>query len=357
MSLDAVWYGSTAGARVLRALLTPLAWLFGAAVRMRAWLYDAGLLRITTVPVPVVSVGNLTVGGTGKTPVTSWRAGRLRARGARPAIVLRGYGGDETHVHGLLEPDVPVVANADRVRGAKTALAGGANVVLLDDAFQHRRIARDHDLVLLSADRGPSRPRLLPAGPAREPWTAMRRATLAIVTRRAATDAEVDALCEHAAAFLPGGMSGVIVVRLEPAGLRRMVGYESAPLLALDGARVLAVSAIGDPASFESQLRRAGAQVEHMIFPDHHQFDIDDVSRLARRGAAADRIVCTLKDAVKLGPLWPRAAPPVWYLSQRVVAERGGPALDAMLDTVIAAIRVRESSTSLTGSDRHSVLP
>ncbi|HET6681384.1 MAG TPA: tetraacyldisaccharide 4'-kinase, partial [Gemmatimonadaceae bacterium] len=316
MTIDAVWYGSTPTSRVLRGLLTPLSWMFGAIVRVRAWLYDAGLLRATAVSIPIVSIGNLTVGGTGKTPVASWLAGRLRARGARPAIVLRGYGDDETIVHGSLEPEVPVVANADRVRGVDEAMARGANVVLLDDAFQHRRVARDHDLVLLSADRGRAHPRLLPAGPAREPWTALRRATLAIVTRRAAGDADVEALCESAAAFLPGGMSGVVVVRLEPAGLCSMLGDESVPLQALDGARVLAVSAIGDPAAFESQLRAAGARVEHAIFPDHHRFDGDDVSRLVQRAAAADRIVCTLKDAVKLGPLWPRAAPPVWYLSQ-----------------------------------------
>ncbi|HET6680463.1 MAG TPA: hypothetical protein VFG84_04635, partial [Gemmatimonadaceae bacterium] len=85
--------------------------------------------------------------------------------------------------------------------------------------------------------------------------------------------------------------------------------------------------------------------------------DGDDVSRLVQRAAAADRIVCTLKDAVKLGPLWPRAAPPVWYLSQLVVAERGGSAVDAILDSVIAAIRAREASTSLTGPGRHPVSP
>ena len=125
--------------------LTPLSWIFSTAVAVKNVLYDIGLLRARKLALPAVSVGNLSVGGTGKTPVSAWVAAELARRGARPAIVLRGYGDDEVLVHRALNPGVPVIVDADRVRGAATAKAQGATVVVLDDAFQHRRAARDAD--------------------------------------------------------------------------------------------------------------------------------------------------------------------------------------------------------------------
>src|SRR6185312_3859607 len=186
--VDRVWYGRDAVATATRTALLPFERLFGGIVGARDILYDAGWLPALETPIPAVSVGNLTVGGTGKTPISAWLAQGLAARGARPAIVLRGVGGDEPLVHRALNPTIPVVVGADRVAAVREAAAAGADIAVLDDAFQHRRVQRAADLVLISADRWTDDVRLLPAGPWREPLRAIRRATLVIVTRKAADD-------------------------------------------------------------------------------------------------------------------------------------------------------------------------
>jgi tetraacyldisaccharide 4'-kinase len=235
----------------------------------------------------------------------------------------------------VLNPDVPVVTAADRVAGALAAREQGADVAVLDDAFQHRRARREVDLVLVSADRWDGRARLLPAGPWREPLDALRRATLLVVTRKAAAaDAAAAAVADLARAA-PGVPAAI--VHLAPGALRAVHGGAELPLAALAGARVLAVSAVGDPRAYAAQLRDAGARVEAESFPDHYPFAARDVDRLVERAARADRVVCTLKDAVKLGPLWPRAATPLWYVSQRVSVERGAPEVGRALDAVLAA--------------------
>ena len=155
-------------ARVARELLRPASWLYGSVVAARNAGYDHGWLRSHALAIPAVSVGNLTVGGTGKTPVSAYVAARLAERGMKPAIVMRGYGSDETLVHARLNPAIPVFVSADRVRGALAAKEAGCNVAVLDDAYQHRRARRDADIVLLSAElAGPVR--ALPAGAWREP--------------------------------------------------------------------------------------------------------------------------------------------------------------------------------------------
>ena len=138
------------GARAVRSALLPASWVFGAIVARRNARFDAATLRRAALP--SLSVGNLTVGGTGKTPVAAWCVEQLRARGARPAIVMRGVGDDEWRVHGLLNPGTPVIVSADRSDGVFTARARGADCVVLDDAFQHRQAARVADVVLVRSD-------------------------------------------------------------------------------------------------------------------------------------------------------------------------------------------------------------
>lgn len=303
--------------------LTPLSWLFRGIVALRNALYDLGVFRAQRLALPSVSVGNLSVGGTGKTPVAAWVASELLALGAKPAIVMRGYGADEPLVHQRLNPDVPVITNADRVAGAREAQVKGATVVVLDDAFQHRRAARDVDLVLISAEQAGSE-RLLPAGPLREGRGALRRATAVIVTRKSATLAEAEAVAAEWTGFAgapPVAIAALSLGELQPA--HRGEG-SALPLSVLRNARVLAISAIGNPVAFERQLQTLGAEVTSAAFPDHHPFSAQDAARLAADAASLDRAVCTLKDAVKLAPLWPRGAPQLWYLSQAVEVERGG---------------------------------
>jgi tetraacyldisaccharide 4'-kinase len=289
------------------------------------------------------------VGGTGKTPIAAWFAQRLREAGATPAIVLRGYGDDEPKVHTLLNPGVDVVADPERARGVETAAARGADVAVLDDAFQHRRLVRDADVVLVSAERGLRPARLLPAGPYREPPAALRRAAVVIVTRKSASPERAAVVANEVvdvARNVP-----VAIVALVPAALRPAAGADGVdvPVSALENERVLAIAAIGEPESFVRQLSMAGARVDAALFPDHHPFARHEVESLARRAESVDRVVCTLKDAVKLGLLWPPFGPPLWYVSQRVDVERGAEVLDALIARLLAA---RSHHTETTGLGR-----
>ncbi|HEY7879013.1 MAG TPA: tetraacyldisaccharide 4'-kinase [Gemmatimonadaceae bacterium] len=332
-----MWYGGDALAGMVRAALSPVALLYGGGVALRGALYDAGLLRASDLAVPAVSVGNLTVGGTGKTPAAAWFAAQLAARGARPAIVLRGYGTDEPLVHGELNPGIPVIVSADRVAGVARAAAGGADVAVLDDAFQHRRARRDVDVVVVSADRwvaGAPR-RLLPAGPWREPLSALRRGTLALVTRRAVSRDVADTVAVELVRRAPH--VPVAVAALALGELRRVDGNERQPLAALRGARVFVVAGIGDPRGLGAQLQAAGATVIMRAFGDHHDFTARDVATVVSEAARVVWIVCTLKDAVKLRPQWTRALPPLWYVSQQFVVESGEPAVQAVLGSLLDA--------------------
>ncbi|HEX2189501.1 MAG TPA: tetraacyldisaccharide 4'-kinase, partial [Longimicrobiaceae bacterium] len=182
------WWAGEAGVAgsALDAALAPAELLFRGGVAARNLAYDRGWLRAERAPVPVVSVGNLGVGGAGKTPVAAWIAARLLARGLRPAVALRGYGDDEVQVHRELNPEVPVFAAARRVDAAREAAAAGRDVVVLDDGFQHRALARDLDVVLVSAEGWTPGRRLLPRGPWREGAAGLRRAGVLVATRKSA---------------------------------------------------------------------------------------------------------------------------------------------------------------------------
>lgn len=328
--IERVWSGDSAADRVARVVLAPLEGLYRSALAVRRELYDRGIFRIQSSPVPVISVGNLTVGGTGKTPVSAWLAERLTLQGRSPAMVLRGYGDDEPKVHARLNPHVPVIVARDRREGIAEAASGGADVVILDDAFQHRRAARDLDLVLVSADAWTGRQRVLPAGPFREPLSELRRASAILVTRKAATAeqvAEVVRAVRAAAVDKP-----VITLRLLPSAL---VLHEQAATTqqanALGGRRVLAIAGIADTAAFFGQLELLGATVTPRPYPDHHAFTQADVAQLVNASAGFDYVVCTLKDAVKLGRMWPASGAALWYVSLSVEVESGEAALDELL--------------------------
>lgn len=332
-----IWTSTTPGARLARAAFLPVAYAFRAVTTIRNALYDARIFPEIQLGVPTVSVGNLSVGGTGKTPLCAWLVHELRRRGATPAILLRGYGEDEPLVHELLSPGVRVLAHPDRVTSAAAAVRGGADVLVLDDAFQHRRAARDVDIVLVSADAGLSPRWPLPAGPWREPIRALRRATIVLVTRKAASDQQVEHVVNavsHKAHGVPVG-----VVRFEASDIRAWSSAGRHPISTLAGQRVLVVSAIGDPAAFELQVAAAGPDIEAVRFPDHHPYSDADVAALAERAKGAAIVLCTLKDAVKLGPRWPPDAVSLWYVSQRVTLERGA---DSMTDLVEELLARRE---------------
>jgi tetraacyldisaccharide 4'-kinase len=252
---------------------------------------------------------------------------------------LRGYGDDEPLVHRSLNRSIPVIVGADRLAAVERAATDGADVAVLDDGFQHRGIARDVDIVLVSADQWKGgETRLLPAGPWREPLHAIRRATLVVVTCKASCDDAVDRVHDRLATV--ASMVPRVSVRIVPLDLVNTIDRsETRPLSSLAGVRVGVVVSIGDPAAFVTQVSALGprfnAKVDARLFPDHHAFTDREVAEVARDLKHVDMVLCTLKDAVKLGARWPRLGPPLWYVSQDVQVERGVGGLDSVLDGVV----------------------
>ena len=328
--IEAIWTGDSTTDRVARTALAPLEGLYRGAAAVRGWMYDSGILKARSAPIGIVSVGNLTVGGTGKTPVSAWIAARLAEQGRRPTIVLRGYGGDEPLVHSRINPGVPVIIAADRSVGIRDAVSAGADVAILDDAFQHRKAARDLDIVLVSADDWTGRTRLLPAGPFREPMSALARASAVFITRKAATDEQVASVRRAVAEEAPG--IPLAVVRFDLSELRRETApHGSMPAGMIAGKRTLAIAAVGNPAAFFRQLHALGAIVQPMPYPDHHAFTANDIAEMSRKSVGSDYVVCTLKDAVKLGPVWPASNTPLWYVSLAIIVESGKAEIDSLL--------------------------
>jgi tetraacyldisaccharide 4'-kinase len=307
----------------LSLLSLPLEALYRSVVALRHAAYRAGVVRALRAPIPVVSVGNLVVGGTGKTPVTAWLAQRLQEMGARPAVLLRGYGDDEVRLHRRWNPETPVIAGRDRARAAAEAAARGATVALLDDGLQHRRLARDLEVILIAAEQ-PFPGRLLPRGPYREGSGALGRADLVAVTRRTAADAQVEETLRRVALAAPERPTAVL--RLAPRG---WTGLGGEPAKAPTGP-VLAVASVAEPELFRRLVERCGVgPVELLAFPDHHAFDVSDAARIQRM-AQGRTVVATEKDAVKLEAL-AQLLPDVRVLALGVLPERGAGALDDAL--------------------------
>ena len=357
---ERVWFGDDALARFARATLIPTEVVYRAVVGVRDALYDAGVLTTHEPALPTVSVGNLTVGGTGKTPIAGWIASELIDRGERPAIVLRGYGEDEPLVHARLNPTIPVIVSADRVSGIVNARVAGATVAVLDDAFQHRQVSRAVDLVLVSADRWSLSTRLLPAGPFREPLTALRRASMVLVTRKAASDADVNAVNETLASIAPRIPRSTVSLMPEELRSASITGEAELrrPITDLTGRDVRVITAIGDPSAFVRQLEASGARVIAATYADHHHFEAEEIKRFVRSIPADGLAICTLKDAVKLAPRWPREAPALWYVSQRVSVERGVGGVEHILDELTQRLgRERSRARGDSRCDRPDFIP
>ena len=334
-----VW-GNTVAARVARLPLIPFSLLYDATMQLRAGAYRRGWHAIDRFPLPTVAVGNLSVGGTGKTPLAAWIAEYCVVRGRKPGILLRGYGGDESLVHERLVPGAIVVADPDRATGARRAAAAGAQVLVLDDAFQLLRVARDLNIVVISAESAEAPAWTLPAGPWREGRHALARADWVVVTRkRAGRDAAARVVDELSAGRLARPMS---VARL---ALDRFDGLRSGtrhPPAVVQGCRVTAAAGIADPHSFATQLRALGATVQLLAYQDHHPYSPDDIERLVRASGEAEYLVVTEKDAVKLRGRWPDEAPEPLVAALTVQWERNGRQLEQALDAALQLPRVPE---------------
>jgi tetraacyldisaccharide 4'-kinase len=332
------------GAAGARGLLRLAEVPYSLAVRGRNRSYDHGSASIERVSVPVVCVGNLTLGGTGKTPMVKWIARWLIERGVRVAIVSRGYGAaagrqnDEALELAQSLPNVPQVQNPDRVAGARRAIDEfGSQLILLDDGFQHRRLARDLDIVLLDATEPFGFDHVFPRGTLREPIAGLRRAGVVCLSRsnlleepgRLAIRQRVAELAPHAAwceaAHAPHGLLNS--------------GGQSQPLAALSGRRVAAFCGIGNPAAFRISLQTAGCSiVSWREFADHHRYTDADRAELTRAAAECDAefLVCTHKDLVKL-PNDELGGLPLWALTVEMQILVGAEHLDAALAKIAAA--------------------
>ena len=306
-----------------RPLLLPLNPLYRGAVALRTAAYRRGWFSTERLEVPVISVGNLTFGGTGKTPTVIALVRDLIALGRRPAILTRGYKrrddrqivvvgpelrhtadavGDEPLEMARRLPGVPVIVDADRVRGGREAIRRGADVVLLDDGFQHLRLERDLDLVVVDAGDPWGGGRLPPMGRLREPVDALGRADAVLVTKVPSEwrslVAEIEKDISAANPDLP-----VLVARVEPNRVL-VPGDGWCDAGCLTDTRVFAVAGIGRPQGFSDTLVEAGAQViGHEWLPDHHDYTAEDLARVVAAAKNLDAVLVTTgKDAVKLPP-------------------------------------------------------
>jgi tetraacyldisaccharide 4'-kinase len=342
MSLDArlqsVWYGPA-----WRGLpLWPLALLYRLVLALRALAYRSGLLRVEHVGVPVIVVGNLTVGGTGKTPVAAWLARQLEARGRRVGLVLRGYGGSHRGAPRVVTPaDDPrvtgdealvharrgvhtVVIGADRVAAARLAAEHGAEVVVCDDGLQHVRLARDFEIAVVDGARGLGNRWLLPAGPLREPARELQSVHAVVVTERGAEG--------HADFSVRSPM--LVRAQFDLGDAVNLLTNERRPLAGFAQASNLhAIAGIGHPEAFFRGLEERGLVVKSHALADHAPLDARALP------FPADAIVLmTEKDAVKCLQI---ARPDWWWVELVVSIGRGQAA--ALLTSVL-------ERTGLTGA-------
>jgi tetraacyldisaccharide 4'-kinase len=281
---------------------------YGTVVLVRNRLFDAGWKHQHRAAVPVVSVGNLTLGGTGKTPCVEYLARFYRDRGVQVAILSRGYGGsggpnDEALVLEENLPDVPHLQGADRVALADMAVEElEAELLILDDGFQHRRLARDLDVVLLDATGPFGHGRLFPRGLLREPPSSLRRAGAVLISRcDQVAESAVNELTNRVRALAPG--RPVVPTTHAPVAWMQH-DQADRPVEAMRGRPAAAFCGIGNPDAFQRTLNEVGIDpIATRAFPDHHAYtraDVDDLRDWARQQPADAALVTTQKDLVKL---------------------------------------------------------
>ena len=345
--IGSYWYpeGPLAPTHPFLITMMPFSFAYGAIVALRNQLYDRGILKQVKLPCPVISIGNITTGGTGKTPMTVLTANGLKARGFCPAVLSRGYGGrlttsgnvvsdgasillgpeaagDEPVLIAAAAPGIPVLTGPDRCVSGKLAIEKfGANVLVLDDAFQHRRLFRDINIVLLDEAKPFGNGRLLPAGPLRELPAALNRADVIVKTgiSRGEKDWKKHALPDGIPVFraryqpfeiiqgknksfsiinsFAGGSGGGVTSQIQ--------GSDNQPLPPgmLRDKKIYAFTGIAAPEKFRATLEELGAKIiKFLAFPDHYFYKNADVRAIAEEAKAmnAEMVITTEKDGVKL---------------------------------------------------------
>jgi tetraacyldisaccharide 4'-kinase len=357
--LTRLWYREAVGLSPLQ----PLSWLYGLVTGIRRHAYAHGWLRSASAGKPVIVVGNLTVGGTGKTPLVAWLAEQLSASGLKVGIVSRGYGrakrapevvhvesdwrdvGDEPLLLRQLTGCDTVVAQ-DRLAGARKLVDLGADVVIADDGLQHLRLVRDCEIVVVDGARGFGNGRLLPAGPLRESASRLRNADI-VVINGAPEHVSLARADRLQSARLEGGagglMAGALQMSLFGGEAHRVDGLAGPQLLEhLRGKRVHAIAGIGNPQRFFRDLRAWGIDVIEHPFPDHHPF------------AAAELmfdddlpVLMTQKDAVRCRSF---AHARLWYVP--VTAKFADSQARELLREVVQALAPSSHATHPTGGNK-----
>lgn len=320
--------------RPVKLLLLIISYAYGFFVRWNHFFYNVNLLKSYKAAVTVISVGNITLGGTGKTPFVIMLAGRLAQNGKKIAVLIRGYGEDEWK---LLEDKLKTIGAKvfvarDRVKAARQASESGARTVILDDGFQHRRLKRDLDIVLLDSGNPFGNRRLFPRGILREPPLNLKRADIIVLTKADWKEADARATERKVRKILPG--TPLIKAFHKPVELVELWKGGKEALSAIDKKRICIFSAICDSGYFRRTVEKTGAVVElEFIFPDHYLYKTMDLARISRKCKArnVDTVIVTEKDAVKLKGLIPRAHPGIFALSIELEIIEGEEKLDAEL--------------------------
>jgi tetraacyldisaccharide 4'-kinase len=361
-----------AGARLLRAGLRIASQGYSAAMRLRNLAYDRKWLDVQRADVPVISLGNITTGGTGKTPMAAWLANWLLAENHRPGLLSRGYrslapspddaraptpmsnresagsatpGNDEKLVLDRLCPGVPHLQQRDRVASARRLTSEfGCDVLILDDGFQHRRLHRDLDLVLIDALQPFGYEHVLPRGLLREPIAGLRRANLIVITR---ADQCPDSHRELLKKTLTAARDSAECVEIAFTP-QRLVGLDGQiqRLEDLSAQRALAFCGIGNPHGFRKTLTTLSIPNEFQAYPDHYHYRSEDFDKLASvaRSCSAEIALTTLKDLVKIPPhLW--KGPPLFAVEIGVEFLSGQNLLTERLRQVIPSITIPDRVT------------
>jgi len=305
---------------LMRLLCGFLSILYSAAIVFRKTIYRLGLMPTHHLEARVISVGNISLGGTGKTPLVQLLAGELEKRDRRVAVLTRGYGrsgagprvlwagrghwrdvGDEPLMLSRRLPKIPIVVGADRLATGQLALGKyQSQCLILDDGLQHLRLARDVDIIVIDATMPFGNGKIFPAGTLREDIKGLKRADLFFLTRVDQAECP-DHLIDVLKKINP--LAGVVQSAYRPFDLRDVRSSEIMELGALKRAPVLALSGIGNPRSFESLLERLGADLAaKMRFPDHHPYDRSDMVQIGQHASeiGCEYIITTEKDAVRL---------------------------------------------------------
>jgi tetraacyldisaccharide 4'-kinase len=306
---------------MISLLLTPFSWLYGLIIIIRNWFFDAGILTAERIGAQVYSVGNITVGGTGKTPIVSNIVTHLLDDGMRPAVISRGYrrkssgtvvvsdgknilvtvedSGDEPMMLAERFRNVVVIVDSNRVRAARRAVDEfGVNVIVLDDGFQHRYLQRDKNIVLIDSNISPNDIKMIPAGYRREPISSLRRADSVVFTK--VENKNIQNLLER---NIIESKKNVFTSSVVVKGLRNVANGIIQSVDILKGHSVIAFSGIAKPENFLKSLQSVHADVkEFMTFRDHHAFSERDIEKILaiRHRHNAEIIITTEKDGVRL---------------------------------------------------------